>query len=92
MAREVISKRIHKSIKKAQHTASEKSVRVSIDKSLGSSKTGRSRVAVSVVDSAGAVNARSVGGLVKNSGGLILAVASPSKGSELVEEGAAVGE
>jgi hypothetical protein len=74
------------------HTASEKSVRVSVDERLSGGETGSSRVAVSVVNSARAVDARGVGGLVEDGGGLVLAVASSGQGRELVEEGGAVGE
>ena len=74
------------------HTASEKSVRVSVDERLSGGETGSSRVAVSVVNSARAVDARGVGGLVEDGGGLVLAVTVPGEGSELVEEGAAVGD
>ena len=88
----IVSERIHKTSKYDKHTTSEKSVRVSVDKSLGGSKTSRSSVAVSVVNGAGAVDSGSVGGLVEDGGGLVLAVAVPGKGSELVEEGAAVGD
>ena len=88
----IVSKRIHKTSKYDKHTTSEKSVRVSVDKSLGGTKTSRSSVSVSVVNGAGAVDSGSVGGLVEDGGGLVLAVAVPGKGSELVEEGAAVGD
>jgi len=88
----IVSKRIHKYIRQGSRTTSVKSVRVSVNDSLGAGKACRSRVAVSVIDSAGAVHARSVGGLVKNGGGLVLAVARPSQGSELVEEGGAISD
>ena len=59
---------------------------------MGGSKTSGSSVSVSVVNGAGAVDSRSVGGLVEDGSGLVLAVAVPGEGSELVEEGAAVGD
>jgi hypothetical protein len=72
--------------------SSEKSVRISVDNRLRAVKTCRSGVSVSVIDSTRAVNARSVGRFVKNSGSLVLAVASPSKSRKLIKESVAVGE
>jgi hypothetical protein len=69
-----------------------KSVRISIQNRLSAVKTCRSSIPISIIVSARAVNARSVGRLMENSSGLILAVASPGKSRELVEESAAVGE